>query len=81
MVTNRPNNRLRILARHDLLCYALVQNARTGRWRLVSDKSLRGYGLVEAWRRARADDGQLARWQRTGGPNILSILAKTKEQA
>lgn len=79
-MTNRPKNRLRILARHDFLCYSLVQNTRTRRWRLVSDKHLRGYGIVEAWRRARVDDGQLTLWQRTGGPNILSILGKTKEQ-
>lgn len=74
-MTNRPKNRLRILARHDYLCLSLVHNARTGRWRIVSDKHLRGYGLVEAWRRARVDDGELIRWQRTGGPAILPLLA------
>lgn len=73
-MTNRPKNRLHILARHDILCYSLVQNARTGRWRLVSDKDICGYGLVEAWRRARVDDGELIRWQRTGGPAILPLL-------
>lgn len=63
-----------MLAKHPLLGLSLVLNRRTQRWRLLSDKSIRRFGIVTAWRFARVDCGELRKWTDTHGPDILAVL-------
>lgn len=78
-VTNRATNRLVSLATLPLCALVLVQNARTGRARVLTFRDIAEFGVVGAWRRNNQRRDWARMWQQRGGPPISSLLRTARK--